>query len=627
MYAPPAPAKASYTLQPRPSTPRKKNTSISENGASGSSPRSSMTPAEKRQTWNGSNGSPFGVNARTSSAIKKKDRRRSDLSTLLDAQRTPLSTSSTPPRSPSLTQVLEADEEEEHREELSLNEETSERDLSRDNFGTAALFLRRKRRASGADILGLTSSRSVPSLRESIYLSPPSSISSSRFTSLSSSRHPLSISALHHALYGALASRRYACAHLLALRFKEDTEDETYWENVRSVTALLTSTLEDATARLNEAFAEADKLSRQESQPTPEASPMASPTRSPTREMFASEFPLTHTTNQPTPPSQLSKPSSRLNLRSASFLANSDSFAPAPNGVIRFASHIDAISSSLNDAKDHLLESVEELRDAQKSEEFRTSNPEGNGLQASEETILQSYELLRKELGIALRECERGKTALLDIFESRRRRDQPLREDESESNEDGPSFGHVRTHTISGSSKDSNDKTDPDPLTPNDGSPVIPMLSSLDDSAPERDADDATQHLLLSASSAHLPPPGLEQIFESEAAALTAFSRERSKLPRDERIKRMRAKRESMTGRGLAAQLEDDQDDEPFPRRMGWGPGTDVVEELKDVIWKVGERRRRMIEGSSEAVPSLIPIPVVGLQNRLNDYDTSLCSL
>ena len=32
-----------------------------------------------------------------------------------------------------------------------------------------------------------------------------------------------------------------------------------------------------------------------------------------------------------------------------------------------------------------------------------------------------------------------------------------------------------------------------------------------------------------------------------------------------------------------------------------WGPGGDVVDELKDVIWKVGERRRRMAEAARSA--------------------------
>ena len=34
-------------------------------------------------------------------------------------------------------------------------------------------------------------------------------------------------------------------------------------------------------------------------------------------------------------------------------------------------------------------------------------------------------------------------------------------------------------------------------------------------------------------------------------------------------------------------------------RREKWGPGGEVVQELKDVIWQVSERRRKMIERSS----------------------------
>lgn len=32
-----------------------------------------------------------------------------------------------------------------------------------------------------------------------------------------------------------------------------------------------------------------------------------------------------------------------------------------------------------------------------------------------------------------------------------------------------------------------------------------------------------------------------------------------------------------------------------------WGPGGDVVQELKDVIWQVGERRRKMAEAGGGA--------------------------
>ena len=87
----------------------------------------------------------------------------------------------------------------------------------------------------------------------------------------------------------------------------------------------------------------------------------------------------------------------------------------------------------------------------------------------------------------------------------------------------------------------------------------------------------------------------------------------------------MRAKRDSMTGRGLAAQLENEEDDSDRSNRPGWGPGTDVVEELKDVIWKVGERRRKMRE-SSLSTPTPTRIPRLPNSSASDDYDTSLCT-
>ncbi|KAH8110789.1 hypothetical protein DFH11DRAFT_1800759 [Phellopilus nigrolimitatus] len=622
MYAPPSPIKPAFSLQPRPpSTPQRKHLSLFENAVPRSpTPRTSVS--EKRQTWNGSNISLTGANARTSSVLRKRDRRRSDLTTFMEIQ-TPsppvTSVSSSPSPSP-LPQVPEADEEEE--DENSVDISIDERDLPKDNFGTAALHLRHKRRTSGAEALGLrlTPSRSAPSLRIPPYLSPPSSLSSSRFTAMNTNRHPLSLSALHHALHGALASRRYACAHLLALRFNDDAEDETYWENVRSVTALLSSTLEDAAARLNDALTEADRLSRQDGQPTPEASPKV---ESNSELADASFPPLGSAEERKTPPRPF-KLSMPLDWQSMPSPADGKSFAPAPSGMARFASHVDAITSSMNDARDRLAECVEELRGELTADPSSSSSQGALDVEGAEQAILQTYEQLRRELGHALRECERGKTALLDVFEARRRSTQPPSEPSEEENTVVLPFRHVRKHTGSESSGDSYDKIDIGPYTPDEGSPIFPTLPSLDSviaarlqsraGTPllERDEDDATQHLLLTATSSHLPPPGVEQVFESDSVALASFTRERSKLP----------KRDSMTGRGLAAHLEDD-DAERSASRASWGPGTDVVDELKDVIWKVGERRRKMSSGIPVRIPS---IPAFGPSDGSGDYDTTLCT-
>jgi hypothetical protein len=100
----------------------------------------------------------------------------------------------------------------------------------------------------------------------------------------------------------------------------------------------------------------------------------------------------------------------------------------------------------------------------------------------------------------------------------------------------------------------------------------------------------------LTATSQHLPPPGIEQVFESVSAA-QPFTRERSKLTRDERIRIAKARRESRFS--VLGPVPDAHEEEQRPARESWGPGGEVVQELKDVIWKVGEQRRKMVERTS----------------------------
>jgi hypothetical protein len=76
------------------------------------------------------------------------------------------------------------------------------------------------------------------------------------------------------------------------------------------------------------------------------------------------------------------------------------------------------------------------------------------------------------------------------------------------------------------------------------------------------------------------------------------FTRERSKLTREERIKMIKARRQS-GGVGLGISFGSSGPPGLGPGMERWGPGGDVVQELKDVIWKVGERRRRMVDSQS----------------------------
>jgi hypothetical protein len=111
--------------------------------------------------------------------------------------------------------------------------------------------------------------------------------------------------------------------------------------------------------------------------------------------------------------------------------------------------------------------------------------------------------------------------------------------------------------------------------------------------------DDVTSHSLQTASSQHLPPPGIEQGFEADSGPGVLFPREKSKLTREERIKLAKVRRERSGGLHLGLNDLHAPTSSSIER---WGPEGEVVQELKDVIWKVGERRRKMTDGQFPVV-------------------------
>ncbi|KLO11511.1 hypothetical protein SCHPADRAFT_855233 [Schizopora paradoxa] len=604
MYAPPSPAKQSFSVL-SPQLPRRPF-SLSESAVYTPPSSAQSFSGDKRQTWNGSYMSLADFNTRSSPVLRKKNWRRSDLSSLMEGSSSSSSirTSRTNPSSPQpplspLSSLQEADDESNwHENENEIEAESTTLEVSKDNFGTAALLLRRRRRTRGSVALGFPSSRSVPSLRSPSH----SPSSSSKFTSFQPTRHPLSVSALHNTLDGAVAARRYACAHLLALRFDEDAEDESYWDNVKSVMSLLTTTLEDASARLCDALAESEQQQSQMAQPSPLPSPL------PSFEQINDSF---LSVRQPegsmSPSSAASSPMLVPGSHSAIPLSplGIQSFAPMPSGLSRFGGHVDTISGALGEASSHLRELVSSLQDPVSEQRHERSS--------SERATLDHLEKLRRELGLALRECERGKASLIDHFEARRRRSSlEYSAPDSESDEEGVTLiGGSNPDRSSGSSAEFGGKLDESPVTPDEGSPILPSLStvlagSYDEdvnaiSSLGRDVDDVTQHLLDSTSASVLPPPGIEQVFEAEPVVVQPFTMERSKLSREERIKLQKAKRASFQSR-IPTPFGSNAKASRFAT-FGLGPGADVVDELKDVIWKVGEKRRRLKEAA--AVTSL----------------------
>ncbi|KAI0691792.1 hypothetical protein C8T65DRAFT_670380 [Cerioporus squamosus] len=580
MYAPPSPSRPvlsldnsrspvspSGTLRPfsHPSgTWRQRTTSLP-----------SSSNADKRATWNGSYAALALAGSPTAHMLnRKKQNRHSNVISLFQPM-SPGSSVSAPvsPQPPSpvvLEQLGALEEEDQVAEELG----------SKGYFGAAALDLQRKRKSQGLESFGIPPPPSYSAtpprspMRGGFGAPPPTQstpppslltptiASSSRLTSVHTTRHPLSLSGLHLALQGALASKRYSCSHLLALRFSED-EDDTYWENVRSVMALLSSTFADASTRLMEALDDAEKRRIKDENPTPPRGNSALPqgkesgkerSSSPLRRSFAP-------------------------MRS---MAEMISFAPMPSNMSRLAGHIDAISTALNDARDHMEECISALRNPSIQCE---SQLDGAPAQVQDHPAFQAYDRLRKELGFALRECERGRERLLDIIAPR-----SIPEADDEDADASPHTPGLRHD--SGSETSENEKGPISPVPP--ASAGLGLTLSFGHE--QEHVDDATAHLLLSASSQHLPPPGAEQVFEAETGSGAPFTRPRSKLSREDRIRIMKARRVSglPTSSSSLAEMDGELPAVEKPQREKWGPGGEVVQELKDVIWKVGEKRRRM---------------------------------
>ncbi|GJJ11533.1 hypothetical protein Clacol_005767 [Clathrus columnatus] len=407
-------------------------------------------------------------------------------------------------------------------------------------FGVAALSFRRRKRPSLFN----------PSNRNTL-----TGLSGSRFTSLMSSSQANSDPRM--AIQAVLAARRYTCSHLLALRFPDldsdihnslldqlDSSDEGYWEDVRSIISLLSSVYRDATARLDDVLEpyQSDKANETLVEPLEHTPIFSVPLRGLPTHPPASPEPL--------------------------------SFAPMLSRFSRFASHIDAISNALSDARSYLQQCVEGLNEDGVNpihiEESCNQNctPEFSPLSA-----LNAYEELRRTLGYALRECERGREPLRILLEDGRK---SIVDQIDENNSNLPTTGveaETEQHDEQLSSGDS-DKT----------------LYNIDDPVSDpregemKVEDDATNHLLDSASVQHLPPPGIEQVFEAESTPIS-FTRSRSKSTREERIAFVRAQRKEGIRGSLGA---------PNRQSLGLGPGGEVVQELKDVIWKVSEQRRQM---------------------------------
>ncbi|KAH9981956.1 hypothetical protein BJV74DRAFT_887199 [Russula compacta] len=618
MYAPPSPVKPHHLLHTR----------VGSITTPSRIPSSSTSPSEKRATWNGS--IPFSyasladAGSPSRQSLKRWEKRRSDVSALLLR---PSGAVMSAPTTPQPLRTLEGVEEEKvNNLDLSdLSEQEVDSDAvvppeERGQFGSAALELQRQRRSRGIEAflpfnrspppkytptspqpplsahitrLGSKSPQSTPS-------SPRSSYSASRFTAMQMPRHPLSLHSLTLALNNALSARRYAASHLLSLRFGngdslDDNErgGESYWEDVRTVMGLLTSALANATAPLIEALDVAEHERLRTQIPTPSTLESHSRTSS-------AEHPALALRQQQEQQLLLRRRRQAHRLSSPPFTS---SFAPLPSHLARFAAHVDALTNSLNDAREHLESCVASLRDRDSitHHHHHSQLPQNT----TDAPALRAYERLRRELGLAFRECERGREPLLELLRPPPSAD----EDGDEEDEEGlPALGPDASAESSDSEKDAaRDARSPLP-------PLSPFLQGPqgrrredDEEDDEEDATHDRERGVLVVGLERLPPPGIEQVFEADPDAdadntQPLLARPRSKLSRAERIAATKARRASALPRRLQLSIPAHSMDGAPGVAAGaggvgeelerWGPGGDVVQELKDVIWKVGERRR-----------------------------------
>ena len=667
MYAPTSPVKSTFDSSSDiagPSTFRKRPKShVFHTRARTMSVPDVPSEIDKRATWNGSHDNLARSNTSPAQMFRRKlngRNRRSEIPPLLMKQTPSFSAPVTPfldgvkEEIPEELEILGQEIEIPHDYTMAPGVDRSEGESlsvttsDGDQFGHAALDVRRKHMSGGLEAFRRMAYDSVGSPGPSSRHQTSSLSPSSKFTLLQTSRHPLSISALNLALQGALSAKRYTCSHLLALRFEEEEE---YWEDVRSVMTLLTTSLADATERLMEALDEADKrrikdqtpslpsLSREASaspsnpatSPPLKTIPLQSRPRSPPITLPSHSRSQTQSYPQPLYLPQSLTPIPR-HLRSHSVSTSSSvppnatdsdlptiakakqpfrsieqmmSYAPMPSHLMRFAAHVDGLTSALNEARDNLEQCVTALRDTasgrtrdsispdvSSDDPFADPQSQGSPFTITNTTAaMEAYERVRKELGLAFRECERGRDHLLHHI---RQLTIPPPQDVEDvfsgsDTEEIPPLGHDN-----GTDESAEDRG---PMTL--GALLQTSMLVTNASLGLEDGDDNfSNHLESRLEDPHPKFVGVEEVFEADTEDLSGFKRERSKLTREERIAFAKAQRERK-GFGLsstddwATNLSGTQD-----RRTsgGVGPGAEVVQELKDVIWRVGERRRKMAE-------------------------------
>jgi hypothetical protein len=259
--------------------------------------------------------------------------------------------------------------------------------------------------------------------------------------------------------------------------------------------------------------------------------------------------------------------------------------------MAKMSEHMQSIAGNLDRAFDELESCVSSLHryDATLSGEEDATN----ALETSAQAAMSAYEALRRELGLALRECERARGPLLSILTNK--------------SEAASEMGEEASRVTSGVSNQPEEDSFPlDSPTRHGASSPPPAYVSR---GPSQIVDDATAHLLAGATALNLPPPGVDRVYEADSGpAVKPYRKERSTLSRQERILLAQAKRRSVEAQhhSKADECNTSLSGQPFVL------GGEVVEELKEVIKSVNERKQRMA--------STLPARKA---DRTHGYDTS----
>ncbi|KAI9465089.1 hypothetical protein BJY52DRAFT_1209914 [Lactarius psammicola] len=221
-------------------------------------------------------------------------------------------------------------------------------------------------------------------------------------------------------------------------------------------------------------------------------------------------------------------------------------FAPLPSHLSRFAAHVDALTNALHNAREHLESCVASLCDG-----TGTSTTSGSPQDAP---ALRAYERLRRELSLALRECECGREPLLELL-------LPPRALSPDEDEDEEVLALGLDAESSDSDKDASSRT---ALSlPSSPTHAVLVEARTPGNEEEDEEEDGAAHDrkggVLVVGLERLPAAGIEQVFEADAGADVdagpdadadmdadgprPLARPRSKLSRAERIAAAKARR------------------------------------------------------------------------------------